>query len=136
MNVPHLTALVEYARGNIPNLPVFAPKGGTNHISSHSLAQAALSALEQGESGKAYLVGDENYSWKEYLELWFTAAGNPVELDVKEDEHPIFPSVIMFAGAGATISYQPNEQDMALLGYDRHQIPGLIREIVAAQQLA
>ena len=131
--VPHLAALVEYARGKMPGLPVFAPQGGTNHISAHSLAQAALAALEKGESGKAYLVGDENYSWKAYLALWFEAAGNPVELEVREDEHPLFPNVIMFAGAGATVSYEPDARDMALLGYDRHQIPGLVREIVAAQ---
>ncbi|MFT4918663.1 MAG: dihydroflavonol-4-reductase [Zhongshania aliphaticivorans] len=73
MDVPYISALEQYARGNIPGLPVFAPKGGTNHISSRSLAQAALNALNKGEPGKGYLVGDENYSWKEYLELWFEA---------------------------------------------------------------
>jgi len=131
LDVPYIGALAEYARGNIPGMPVFAPKGGTNHISSHSLAQATLNALEKGESGKAYLVGDENYSWKDYLELWFASAGNPVELEVREDDHPLFPNVIMFAGPGATISYEPEPQDMAILAYERKQIPGLIKEILA-----
>lgn len=133
LEVPYIDALAEYARGNIPDIPIFAPKGGTNHISARSLAQAALHALEKGESGKAYLVGDENLSWKTYLELWFAAVGNPVDLEVRDDEHPMFPNVIMFAGPGATVSYEPAERDMAILDYERHQIDGLIKEIVAAQ---
>jgi nucleoside-diphosphate-sugar epimerase len=132
LNVPYIDALAEYARGNIPGLPIFAPKGGTNHISARSLAQAALNALEKGESGKGYLIGDENYSWKEYLELWFEAVGNPLELELRDDDHPMFPNVIMFAGAGATVSYEPDADDMAVLDYERKQIQGLIQEIVAA----
>ena len=130
MEVPYISALEQYVRGNIPGLPVFAPKGGTNHISSHSLAQAALNALLHGESGKGYLVGDQNYSWKEYLELWFAAVGNPQELEVREDDHPMFPNVIMFAGVGATVNYEPAPEDMAVLAYDRKQITGLIQGIV------
>lgn len=132
LEVPYLVTLREYARGNMPGLPVFAPPGGSNHISSHSMAQAAHHALERGESGRAYLVGDENYSWKAYLELWFSAAGNPVNLEVRDDDHPIFPNAIMFAGVGATVAYEPDARDMALLGYDRQQIQPLIRKIAAA----
>ena len=134
LEVPHIAALAEYARGNIPGLPLFAPKGGTNHISSHSLAQAALNALQKGESGKAYLVGDENLSWKAYLELWCEAVGNPRDLDIRDDDHPMFPNVIMFAGPGATVSYEPDARDMALLDYDRGQIGALIRQIAAANR--
>lgn len=132
--VPHISALLEYARGKLPGLPLFAPRGGTNHISSRSLAQAALHALERGESGKAYLVGDENLSWKAYLELWCEAVGNPQDLEVRDDDHPMFPNVIMFAGPGATVSYEPDARDMALLDYDRGQIRPLIRQIAAAHQ--
>jgi nucleoside-diphosphate-sugar epimerase len=134
LEVPHIAALAEYARGNIPGLPLFAPKGGTNHISSHSLAQAALNALQKGESGKAYLVGDENLSWKAYLELWCEAVGNPRDLDTRDDDHPMFPNVIMFAGPGATVSYEPDAGDTALLDYDRGQIGPLIRQIAAANR--
>lgn len=132
LEVPYISALAEYARGNIPGLPLFAPRGGTNHISTRSLAQAALSALEKGESGRAYLVGDENYTWKQYLELWCDAVGNPLDLDVRDDDHPMFPNAIMFAGPGATVSYEPDAGDLALLAYDRQQIRGLIREIAVA----
>ena len=128
LDIPHLGALVAYAKGQLGDLPVFAPPGGTNHISAHSISVATLAALEEGESGKAYLAGDENMSWKHYLELWFSAAGNPQELAVKEDEHPMLPSVIMFAGAGATVHYETEASEE--LGYPRQQIAGLIKQVV------
>jgi nucleoside-diphosphate-sugar epimerase len=130
LDTPHITALVHYVQGAIPDLPLFAPQGGTNHISSHSLAQAALNALENGEGGKGYLVGDENLSWKGYLEMWCEAAGKPVSLDVREDDHPMLPNVIMFAGTGVTIQYEP--EDMAVLKYDRQCIRPLIQQIAAS----
>ena len=117
LDIPHIGALVAYAKGSLPDLPIFAPEGGTNHISSHSIAQATLSALDKGEPGKAYLLGDENFTWKEYLELWFEAVGNPQQLAVRADDHPMLPNAIMFAGAGATVSYEP--EDTELLAYDR-----------------
>jgi nucleoside-diphosphate-sugar epimerase len=128
----HISAQVQYARGNLEGLPVFAPKGGTNHMTSRSIAEAVLSALEKGGSGKQYLIGDENYSWKDYLELWFSIAGNPRTLEVRDDDHPLLPNAIMFAGAGATISYEPDPQESALLDYGRGRIRAMIEEIVAA----
>ncbi|MFT5887382.1 MAG: dihydroflavonol-4-reductase [Zhongshania sp.] len=130
LDTPHITALVHYVQGAIAGLPLFAPQGGTNHISSHSLAQAALNALENGEGGKGYLVGDENLSWKDYLEMWCEAAGNRIGLDVREDDHPMLPNVIMFAGPGVTIQYEP--EDMAVLKYDRQCIRPLIQQITAS----
>jgi len=130
--IPYLNAMVQYAKGNIPELPVFAPIGGTNHMTSRSIAVAVLSALENGASGRVYLIGDENYSWKDYLEMWFAAAGNPVVLEVREDDHPILPNAIMFAGAGATVEYQPDARESVLLAYPRNQVRAMIAEIVRA----
>lgn len=130
LDIDYIQGMVAYAKGQLAELPVFAPVGGSNHISARSIAQASLSALEKGSSGKAYLLGDENFSWKEYLELWFELAGNPQTLQVKEDDHPILPNVIMFAGVGATVSYQPEDTD--LLAYDRQQMRGMIKEIINA----
>ncbi len=129
--VPHIDALVSYARGNMPEMPIFAPRGGTNHITSRSLAQAVGNALLRGESGKPYLIGDENLSWKQFLEAWFSAVGNPQDLAVTDDEHPLFPNVILFAGAGATVSYEPPADEVALLGYERGCIAAMIDEIIA-----
>jgi hypothetical protein len=121
---------VAYAKGQLADLPIFAPTGGTNHVTTRAVAQATLAVLEKGESGKAYLVGDENLSWKEYLELWFEAVGNPKNLEEKEEDHPMIPNVIMFAGVGATVSYEP--EDIALLNYERGQLPQVIVDIVAS----
>lgn len=129
LEVSYLGALVNYVKGNIPKLPLFAPKGGTNHITSRSIAHAVHNALLRGESGKQYLIGDENYTWKEYLELWCAAAGKPASLDVRDDDHPMFPNVILFAGPGATIRYEPDAADMKILDYPRHQVQAMIREI-------
>ncbi|WP_101757217.1 NAD(P)-dependent oxidoreductase [Oceanicoccus sp. KOV_DT_Chl] len=132
LEVPHLAAMVQYVKGNIPELPLFSPRGGTNHISSKAIAVAVLNALKRGESGKAYLIGDENISWKEYLEMWCAAAGNPCELEVKDDDHPMLPNAIMFAGAGVTVSYEIDDNTQSVLDYPRQQIRTLISEVVAA----
>lgn len=132
LEIPHIRALVEYAQGKLAGLPVFAPVGGSNHISSHSIAQAIENALLSGKSGKAYLIGDENYSWKDYLQLWFDAAGNPQDLHVSDDEHPMLPDIIMYAGKGATVSYEMTADDMQILNYDRKQIAALIKKVVDA----
>jgi nucleoside-diphosphate-sugar epimerase len=131
--VPHLAAMVQYAAGRLPGMPVFAPPGGTNHISSRAVAQAVAGALDAGEGGEAYLIGDENLSWKAYLERWFAAAGKPTELEVREDDHPLLPNAIMFAGAGATVSYDTPEAVRQRLGnYDQQQIAAMIKEVTAA----
>tara|TARA_B100000902_G_C27290451_1_gene906816 strand:- start:472 stop:1377 length:906 start_codon:yes stop_codon:yes gene_type:complete len=130
LEIEHLSVMVAYARGQLDGLPLFAPPGGTNHLSVKSLSQALMGALVRGESGKAYLVGDENYSWKDYLELWFSLAGNPLDLEVRADDHPLLPNVIMFAGVGATVSYEPDTEESMLLNYSRNQIKDTIREVI------
>jgi len=126
MEIPHLDALVAYAKGQL-EMPVFAPKGGTNHISSKAIAEAAASIIKKGLGGKQYLIGDENLSWQDYLQQWFDAAGNTVNIEVGEQEHPMFPDVIMFAGAGATVSYQTDKETLAELEYSQGQITPLIK---------
>ncbi|NRB41897.1 MAG: NAD-dependent epimerase/dehydratase family protein [Pseudomonadales bacterium] len=130
--VPHLTALVDYAKGNIPDLPVFAPIGGTNHISSRAIAEAICNIFDKGAAGKAYLIGDENLSWQAYLQLWFDAAGNHCAIPVTEDEHPMFPNIILFAGPGETISFEPDAKEMQVLDYARNTIKALVQEVVDA----
>jgi len=129
LSQPHLGALVQYAAGRLPGVPLVAPAGGVNHIASRSMSEAIAGALARGEGGRAYLVGDENLSWKDYLELFFTAAGNPVALPVSEDEHPLFPDSILYAGRNATIAYEPDNGE---LGYSRNNIRAAVAEIVAA----
>jgi nucleoside-diphosphate-sugar epimerase len=132
LDIPHLGALVQYTRGLIPNLPLFAPPGGTNHITTTSLSEAILGALLRGEAGVPYLLGDENYSWKDYLETWARAGGSDSEFEVREEDHPMLPNAIMFAGVGVTVSYEPDAAQTKLLAYGRNRVAGMIREVVEA----
>jgi dihydroflavonol-4-reductase len=133
LDISYLSALVSYVKGEIPSLQLFAPKGGTNHITSRSIAHAVLNALQKGESGKQYLIGDENYTWKEYLQLWCDAVGKPADVEIRDDDHPMFPNVILFAGPGATIRFETDAADMKLLDYPRNQVKAMIGEIVSVK---
>jgi nucleoside-diphosphate-sugar epimerase len=129
LSLPHLQALVQYAAGRLEGMPLVAPAGGVNHISSQSMSEAIAAALLHGEGGKAYLVGDQNLSWKAYLEMYFAAVGNPVDLPVSTNEHPLFPDIILYAGRNAVISYEP---DNAELGYRRNNVRATVDELVKA----
>ncbi len=130
LEIPHVTALVHYVRGDLADLPLFAPVGGSNHISSYAIAQATANALVGGEGGKAYLLGGDNLSWKDYLQMWCAAVGQPRELEVRKDDHPMLPNAIMFAGAGATINYKP--QGVDVLKYQPQDLRALMDKVVAA----
>jgi nucleoside-diphosphate-sugar epimerase len=125
--LPHLEALVQYAAGRLEGLPLVAPAGGVNHIASRSMSEAIEGALQRGQGGKAYLVGDENLSWKAYLELYFRAVGNPVDLPVSTAEHPLFPDMILYAGRNAVIEYEPDNGE---LGYSRGNVRAAVEELV------
>ncbi|HSG62235.1 MAG TPA: NAD(P)-dependent oxidoreductase [Pseudomonadales bacterium] len=130
LEMPYIDTLILYAKGQVPDLPVFAPVGGTNHMSATSLAEAVRGALLHGEGGRAYLVGDENYSWKDYLECWFRLANNAQDIPVSEAEHPLFPNMIMFAGVGATVSYEPDADVLKRLDYSRGNMRSTIEHLL------
>lgn len=115
--VPHWGALAKYAQGKLPAAE-FAPPGGANFMTCHSVAEAMLGGLERGESGKSYLVGDVNLSWKEYFELWFKAAGRPTGLEVHRG-HPIIPDFALSYLNFSATDYEPPEDETKLLGYQR-----------------
>lgn len=129
--VPAFMAYTSYALGMLP-FPAFAPAGGANFISTGSLSRALATAIVRGESGKPYLVGDENLSFRAYLEAYFAAAGNPQTLPVLDQEHPLFPDSILYAGRGGTIFFEPDEDERTFLGYQRGRIRSTIEEIVAS----
>jgi nucleoside-diphosphate-sugar epimerase len=127
--LPHLEVLVQYAAGRLAGMPLVAPAGGVNHISSQSMSEAIAGALARGVGGKAYLVGDQNLSWKAYLEMYFEAVGNPIDLQVTTHEHPLFPDIILYAGRNALIEYEPDNGE---LGYSRNNVKATIAELVRA----
>ena len=121
---------VQWAKGLIPIEP-FAPPGGTNFMSFQSLSEAIEGALERGEPGKAYLVGDENLSFRDYFQLFFDAAGNGARLDIRDEELALLPDVAIPQGRGNFIRYEPDAAETALLGYRRNDVAAAVAEIVA-----
>jgi hypothetical protein len=132
--VPGFAAHVNYALGRIPQIPPFAMPGGVNFMSTNSLSEAVAGALARGEPGKAYLVGDENLSFAEYFGELFSATGGRTPLDVIDREHPMLPDSVLYAGRGATIYYEPNPEEVALLGYRRNDVRRTLREIARQYQ--
>jgi len=96
-------------------------------MSCRSVAEAMLGGLQRGRSGKSYLVGDVNLSWKEFFELWFKAAGRPRDLEVRAG-HPIVPDfALSYLDFGRT-DYEPPENETALLGYKRGVLRSTVEE--------
>jgi nucleoside-diphosphate-sugar epimerase len=135
LHVPMFEAYTRYAEGKL-GLPAFGPAGGTNFISCQSLSEAVWGALERGESGKAYLVGDENLTFAKYFELFFRAAGNDAEVPALDQEHPLLPDGAIYTGRGNTLVYEPDPAEAALLGYRRNDIANAVAEIVAQYRSA
>ncbi len=129
IDTPHLEGLTMYAAGKLEGVPLIAPDGGVNHISSLSVAEAVLGGFMHGEAGRAYLIGDENLTWKEYFELFCEAVGNPQDLDVITDAHPLLPDIILYAGRNSTVSYDPENDD---LNYGRNRIKETIQNVVSS----
>jgi nucleoside-diphosphate-sugar epimerase len=127
--VPGFAAHVNYALGRIPQIPPFAMPGGVNFMSTNSLSEAVAGALVRGEPGKAYLLGDENLSFAEYFGEFFRAAGREEPLEVIDREHPLLPDAVLYAGRGSTIYYEPNPEEVELLGYRRNDVRRVLKEI-------
>ena len=123
-------AYTRYAEG-VLGIPVYGPAGGTNFISTQSLSEAILAALIRGESGKAYLVGDENLLFADYFRMFFRAVGNDQPVPALDQSHPMLPDVAIYTGRGNVVSYEPDAADMALLGYRRHDVQRAVNEVVA-----
>ncbi len=129
MTGSHWHAMTLYAQGKL-DIEEFAPPHGANFMTCRSVAQAMVGGLERGESGKSYLVGDENMSWKEWFELWFAAAGRPRDLPVHLG-HPIIPDYTLSYLDFTSSTYEPPAEETALLGYDRSVIRKEVENCVA-----
>jgi hypothetical protein len=98
-------------------------------MSTRSLSEAVAGALEHGESGKAYLLGDENLSFADYFGEYFRLAGRQEPLPVIDQEHPLLPDSILYAGRGSTLYYQTDADDTRRLGYRQGDARGTLREV-------
>lgn len=131
-----IARFVRWADGEKPEVPNFAPAGGTNYMSVRSLAQATAGALHGGEAGKAYLVGDANWSFREYFQAFFDAAGSAIRLEERDEEHPMMPDPFIVQGRGNTIAYETDPEETAVLGYEQGDAHRAIEEMVAQVRAA
>ena len=132
LDLPGCRVFTNWAKGKMPNIPNTIIAGGVNVISTATLTDAIVGAIERGTNGKAYLVGDENLSFKDYFEEYFRAAGNPVDLKIVDEDHPMLGPDSVLAGRGNSIFYDPDPEEVAQLGYRRNDVTRAIREIVEA----
>ncbi|WP_020648102.1 NAD-dependent epimerase/dehydratase family protein [Solimonas variicoloris] len=130
LKVPMFDLYTRYALGQMAPMPVFAPAGGVNFISTRSLSEAIAGALARGESGKAYLVGDENLSFADYMTTVFHAAGQDIVVPARDENHPLLPDAMIYAGRGTLLYYEPDAAEVALLGYRRGDARPAIVEAV------
>lgn len=128
--------LMAYARGEMKDTPLFAPPGGTNYMSVHSLAEAIHGALRNAEAGKAYLVGDENMTFQQYFQMLVDALGNPTRVETVDREHPLLPDFFIVPGRGKVLAYEPDFAETAVLCYRRGHVRTALAEgfsLVTAQ---
>lgn len=124
--------LTAWAKGERPEIPDYAPAGGTNYMSVRSLSEAIWGALQRAESGKAYLIGDENLTFRDFFQKIFDAVGSPRRLVERNEEHPLLPDAFIVPGRGVVLAYEPDPAERALLGYRRGDVDRAVAEVVAA----
>ncbi|WP_262001603.1 MULTISPECIES: NAD-dependent epimerase/dehydratase family protein [Microbacterium] len=130
--VRRFARMIAWTRGELDEPELFAPPGGTNYMSVRSLSQAARGALDAGEGGRAYLVGDRNLTYRGYFQLLADAAGSAHVIEERDEEHPFQPDRFIVQGRGAVIAYEPDPAETALLGYARDDVERALAEIVTA----
>lgn len=120
---------VQWAQGKLP-IPTYGPAGGTNFMSFRSLSEAIEGALLRGDSGRAYLVGDEDLSFTAYFQLFFKAAGSSVVLEERDEEHPLLPDIAIPQGRGNWVRVAPDPAEVAQLGYRRGDVASAIADLI------
>lgn len=127
----HLQMLVAYLLRRIePEGPRYVIPGGANFMSTRSFAEGIAGAIERGESGRAYLMGDESWTFERYFNCHLEALGSFERVQVRDAPHPVLPDTSLYAGRGATLAYEPNADLMARLRYRRHDAERAIFEMV------
>jgi nucleoside-diphosphate-sugar epimerase len=124
--------LTAWARGQRPEIPDYAPAGGTNYMSVRSLSEAISGALQRAESGKAYLIGDANLTFTEFFQKIFDTVGSPRKLVELDKEHPLLPDAFIVPGRGKILAYETDPTETKLLGYRQGDIDRAVAEVIKA----
>ncbi|MFI7011345.1 NAD-dependent epimerase/dehydratase family protein [Streptomyces sp. NPDC050145] len=122
--------MVSWAAGNEPGIPDFAPPGGTNYMSADSLAQAIRGALLHGEPGAAYLIGDQNMSYRQFFQLLVDAAGGKRVIGERDEQHPLQPDPSIIQGRGNTLAYEPAPEDVRRLRFTRNDCARAVENLI------
>ncbi|GAA4487522.1 hypothetical protein GCM10023094_46040 [Rhodococcus olei] len=128
--------MISWASGDEPDVPDFAPVGGTNHMPARSLAEAIWDALQNAEPGAAYLVGDRNLSFREFFQMLVDAAGGNRVVDERDEEHPLLPDAFIVQGRGNRLSYEPTPANVSRLGYTRNDCARAAEQLVRVVRAA
>lgn len=122
--------MLAWGRGELTDrVPDFAPLGATNYMSARALAEAIAGALERAEPGAAYLLGDQNLSYRDYFQLIFDLAGAGRTLETRNEPHPFLPDAMIVHGRGTVISYEPDPSVVELLGYRRGDVLPMLQHM-------
>lgn len=127
----HFSKMVAWVRGQLEEPELYAPAGGTNYMSVRSLSQAVLGALDVGNPGHGYLIGDVNLTYRDYFQLLAEVAGSSSVIEERDEPHPFQPDRFIVQGRGAVITYEPDPNEVEQLGYARDDVRRALAEIVA-----
>jgi dihydroflavonol-4-reductase len=125
---------VQYAQGKFEGVPIFAPPGGVNFVSADTVADAVEAVVTKGENGRAYLIGDENASFQQFLGAFFEGLGKSAP-PVIDQEHPLLPDSLITWGRGNNLHYETDPAETAMLAYRRNDAMRAIREDIVPQYL-
>src|SRR5262249_7739259 len=92
-------ALARWVRSPVP---LVAPRGGGNFIAARLVGEAIAAALERGDAGTRYLLGDENLTWAEVLARFAVGAGRPRQVRIVPDA--LFVAALAVAGGLARVA--------------------------------
>jgi nucleoside-diphosphate-sugar epimerase len=102
---PLWTPLVKYIRSS---KTLYYMKGGTACVSAETVGRAIFGAVEHGEAGKSYPIGQENLTWAEMLTRLATADGRQVRVVT-------LPTWVIKVGMlGVLLSYQLHGKESGL----------------------
>lgn len=122
--------MISWVSGELETPELYAPSGGTNYMSIRSLVESVLGALDRGEAGRAYLIGDQNMRYNEYFQLLADVAGSDKTIAERDEAHPFLPDRFIVQGRGNEIAYEPDAAEVDLLGYQRDDVKRALIEIV------